>query len=88
MKKEKITSATLHTTAAGQHISYSYAVEDTETGEVVIENKRESIGLTAGVADMDEVQEHINAVFEFVRKKRKEKILADFEAMKAMLEEG
>lgn len=88
MKKEKITSATLHTTADGQRISYTYAVEDTETGEVVSDNKRDSIGLTAGIADMDAVQEHIDAVFAFVREKRKKKREAEFEAMKAMMEEN
>lgn len=87
MKREKITSATLHTTPEGPHISYTYSIEDTETGEIVSTNTRDSIGLTAGIGDMDAVQEHFTAIFDFIREKRKAKRQAEFEAMKAMMEE-
>lgn len=87
MKKEKITSATLHTTPEGSRISYTYSVEDTDTGEIVSDNKRDSIGLTTGVADMDAAQEHVDAIYDFIRAKRKAKRQAEFDAMKAMMEE-
>lgn len=87
MKREKLTSATLHTTQQGPYISYTYSVEDTSTGETLQSNIRDGLRLIEGVADMDAAKEHFDAIYDFIRAKRQEKRASELEALKDMMGE-
>ncbi len=87
MRREKLTSATLHNTQQGPYISYTYSVEDTSTGETLQSNIRDGLRLIDGIADMDEAKKHFDAIFDFIKAKRREKRAAELEALKDMMGE-
>lgn len=67
---KKITSITMHVTAEGQRLSYTYSVIDENTGAVVQENMRESM-IVLDIPANKNLLGHIEAINAAVEEKTK-----------------
>lgn len=63
-----LTSTTIHTTSAGETLSYTYSVIDENTGAVISENNRESMVLL-NIPANKEILQHIAAIDDFLNEK-------------------
>lgn len=65
---KKITSITMHTTAEGQRLSYTYSVVDENTGAIKSDNNRESL-IVLDIPVNTEVLGNIEALKKYVSEK-------------------
>lgn len=65
---KKVTSITLHTTAEGQRVSYTYSEIDEDTGHVLENNTRESL-VVLNISKNSDVLAAINTVTQYVTEK-------------------
>lgn len=65
---KKVTSITMHTTAEGQRLSYTYSVIDETTGTITADNIRESM-IVLDIELNRDVLQSINHIKEFVQSK-------------------
>ena len=65
---KKVTSITLHTTAEGQRISYTYSEINESTGEIISDNNRGSFLVLETLAN-ESVLSEISAVKSYVSEK-------------------